>query len=130
MTSQPLQELDACIDGAAIPGQPELVDVGASNSVSILMHADGAIVSGQPELVDVGASAYACIDGVIVPGQPEVVDVGASVTDSSGVCTDGAISAGQTGLVDVGTSYSCGSKASPGEKGRGEEQGGDIYTQS
>ena len=39
VTSQPLQELDACIDGAAIPGQPELVDVGASKSVSILMHA-------------------------------------------------------------------------------------------
>jgi len=39
VTSQPLQELDACSDGVAIPGQPELVNVGASNSVSILMHA-------------------------------------------------------------------------------------------
>ena len=113
---------------------PRSAGVGGCRCIKQRVHLDacidGAIVSGQPELVDVGASAYACIDGVIVPGQPEVVDVGASVTDSSGVCTDGAISAGQTGLVDVGTSYSCGSKASPGEKGRGEEQGGDIYTQS
>ena len=56
------------------------------------------------------------------------MNVGASAAGSNDVCTDGVSNTGQAELVNVGTS--CDSRASPGEKGGGEEQGGDIYTQS
>ena len=57
VTSQPLQELDACSDGVAIPVQPELVNIGASKGRAHDACIDGVIVSGQPELVNFGASA-------------------------------------------------------------------------
>ena len=72
---------------------PRSAGVGGCRCIKQRVHLDacidGAIVPGQPELVDVGASAYACIDGAIVPGQPEVVNVGASAVGNSGVCGDG-----------------------------------------
>ena len=65
----------ACIDGATVPSQLGMADVGASKRGRAHNACiDGATVSGQSELVDVGASAYACIDGATVPGQPGVAD--------------------------------------------------------
>jgi hypothetical protein len=86
----------ACIDGATVPSQLGMADVGASKRGRAHNACiDGATVSGQSESVDVGASAYACIDSATVPGQPGVADVGASV--AGGTSGEGRIGEGGGG---------------------------------